>query len=788
MKCNRNKKILTKLICFYLGGFFMLNQIHADESWKLPLTEKAEIIEDGIQKRHNILGLYPSMVEIPFDRDTIDITTRNPMADVQHSVCWTANYLAGLSYRYAYLKKSNAEPKQIEIARKRADEVFEAVYRCQLITGVRGLQARGYFLGRGESYAERRGSTKLPYWRQGELDGKPFRWVGDPSHHNYSDSIHGLGQYYTLAAEGVQKARAREAIDALVNYWVDNDLKIAKYDSSLPAVPILGFTDGKTLNTRVMMAIAGAKVAHYATGKEKFKKVYDQLVDQYGVRNLTVFNTGKDFDDAEHVFCHLDLLCRIEDDPELLQAFRKVSDGLWRNHKDDAQSLFTYIYYAIAPDAPEKEKALGEALFTLQTFPTDMTIKPRMNSLNPDLKPPYPTYLAAWDNEYIWKANVLRADGWHSRIVVDVAVSPEDAMVIFAVGQEGGLYQSRDGASTWQNWRPIDQNLHSPVRQVAAGEKSRILMTACDDGFYLTTSGGNSWQKMPVPCHNEKPVDIEISPQDFNIIYAITDRHVYRSRDYGDEYFGQSWEKLTAELPKLRSPKFVVAHGSPGILYAVSENRIFTRRLHQEEWTRGSDFGIGQYAEMYPWLVVDPNNPERVWVGFKVSYGELGPLSILQESQDAGKTWSNSRSEIWQVFSEQGLPGVMQLGVQSELNHLIADAKESGKFYAAADRGVVTKGKTGLEKSEAGFNIPLVRSLFTSRYSDWIFASTPGGLYLSKDGGKTWQDGNLWLQFDQNTRRELGGASFIDAYWRARYHGFIDDETANKPFEKPSKE
>ncbi|MFH1881553.1 MAG: hypothetical protein ABIL62_02420 [Planctomycetota bacterium] len=78
--------------------------------------------------------------------------------------------------------------------------------------------------------------------------------VGDPSHHNYSDSIHGLGQYYTLAAEGEQKDRAREAIDALVGYWVDNDLKIAKYDSSLPAVPILGFTDGRTLNTRVMMA------------------------------------------------------------------------------------------------------------------------------------------------------------------------------------------------------------------------------------------------------------------------------------------------------------------------------------------------------------------------------------------------------------------------------------------------------------------------------------------------------------------------------------------------------
>ena len=113
---NRTNHLLAKLICICLWSFLILGQTYADESWKLPLSEKERIIEDGIQKRHNILGLYPSMIEIPFDSDTIDITTRNPMADVQHAVCWTANYLAGISYRYAYLKKSGADQKQIEAA------------------------------------------------------------------------------------------------------------------------------------------------------------------------------------------------------------------------------------------------------------------------------------------------------------------------------------------------------------------------------------------------------------------------------------------------------------------------------------------------------------------------------------------------------------------------------------------------------------------------------------------------------------------------------------------------
>ena len=768
-------------VIFLVWFVLVLNQTKADETWKRPLVEKAEKIEQGIQKRHNILGLYPSMVEIPVGSDTIDITTTNPFADVQHAVCWTANYLAGLSYRYAYLKKNSTDSKKIMEAKVRADQVFESIYRCQLVTGVRGLQARGYFLGHGESYAERRGSDKIPYWRQGEIDGQSFRWVGDPSHHNYSDSIHGLGQYYTLAAEGAQKERAREAIDALVSYWVDNDLKIAKYNKSLPMVPILGLTDHKTLNTRVMMAIAGAKVAYHATGKEKFKQVYEKLVDQYGVRELKTFSTDKGFDDAEHVFCHLDLLFRIEDDPLLLAGYRQVADGLWRNHKDDAQSLFTYIYYAIAPQAEGKKKALKEALYTLQTFPTDMTLKPRMNSLNPSLKPPYPTYLAAWDNEYIWKANVLRSDGWHSRIVVDVAVSSEDPKVILAVGEEGHLYQSRDEASTWQNWRSIDQNLHSRVKRVDIGSKTRVLAVACDDGFYLTISGGHSWQKMPVQLEGDTPVEVEFDPNNFNVLYAVTNQHVYQSQDYGEEYLGQSWQKLSTNLPALQSPTFLVAHGSPTRLYAISESRIFSRRLDQTSWVRGDDYSFPRYGQVYPWIVADAEDSSHIWVGYKVSSGDIGPLSILQESYDAGRSWSNSVEDILQVLADKGMLGVIQLGVMMPLEQLVIGPKK--RFFAVTDRGVARKQVLGWKKVTAGFNIPLVRSLFVSRYTDWVFAGTPGGLYISKDQGKSWEDGNLWLQFDRNTRRELGGASFIDAYWRARYHGFIQEQQAEKSFD-----
>ncbi len=756
-----------------------------DTSHLAPLCEKEARIEANIQHRHNIQGLYPSLVQIPLRGAALDIYTTNPFADIVHAVCWTSNYLAGLSFKTAVLEKSGAPPDAIEAARKRADEVFEAVYRCQRVTGRRGLQARGYLLGHAEVYAERsEGAGKLAFWRQGEVDGQPYRWVGDPSHHNYSDAVHGLIQYYTLAARGEQKDRAREAIDALVSYWVDNDLQIAKFDRSLPAVPILGITDGKTLNTRVMMAIAGAKFAHYATGKEKFQAVYDRLIEQYRVRQLESFRTEKDFDDAEHVLCHLEALMRIEQDPQLREAFRKVADGIWANHVHDGQSLFTYIYYGLAPDAPEKDPALRDALLSLRTFPTDTTQRPQMNSLFPERRAPYATYQASWDNEYLWKGNLLRSDGWLSRLVVDVAVSPEDSAVIYAVGQEGEIYQSRDGAANWENWSPITVDFQPRVFDIDVGHRSRILAAAADDGFYMTTTAGRTWRRLPVPVDGGTPVSIAFDPQHANVLFVSTTRSAFRSRDLGEEFVGESWELLTSGLPE-RDGCFVVVPGDSGRIYALMSDALFTRRLDQPSWTRATSRGIGEYAENYPWLLVDEAHPEHIVSAYQSREAPAGPLSIVQHSADAGQTWTNDFVSVVKTLQESGFLGVMALGVRGELNRAVIDPSNSKTMFAAGERGVLKSEDGGRtwRQHEEGMRLPRVEYVFKPRNTQWVFAATPGGLQVSQDGGVTWSDANLWLQFEFNTRRELGGAAFIDAYWRGRYYGFIDAAAANTPYQ-----
>ena len=129
------------------------------------------------------------------------------------------------------------------------------------------------------------------------------------------------------------------------------------------------------------------------------------------------------------------------------------------------------------------------------------------------------------------------------------------------------------------------------------------------------------------------------------------------------------------------------------------------------------------------------------------------------------------------------MPGLIAAGIPLDLNCVLVDPDDSNLLYAGTNRGVLvsTDGGRTWQQSRRGLEIPIVRTLFRPVHSKWLFAGTPGGLYISKDRGRTWRDGNLWLQFTKNTRRELGGAAFIDAYWRARYHGFIDERQAQAP-------
>jgi photosystem II stability/assembly factor-like uncharacterized protein len=759
--------------------------VHAkDDGWKVPLEKKAEIFEKNVLERHWIDGLYPSSVEVPLDGSPVDQTTQGS-SNIAHSVCWTSYYLGGQCHRYLFTKD--------EEVREHCNQIFESIYRCQLVTGKRGMQSRGYAIGHGDSYEERENSSHSNDWHQGAGEYINYRWRGSPSHHNYSSSIYAFGMYYDLVAEGEWKDRCREAIDALVSYWADDpDLIIRNYDGSIGA-PILGFTDGKTPNTRIIMAAAGLRVAHHATGKQKFADLYEKLVTQYSFRTWRKDISGsRGFDDPDHVLQHLENMFRIEEDRQLREFYRHVADKLWADHVHDKQALFNYIYYGLVPDAPGKEQALEDALWTLQSYPTDKIFRPRMNSIRKDIKiadgrpeKPLPLYESPWDNEYQWKGHLYQLDGWLSRITTSIAIPEEDPMVIYAT--DGGyIFKTVDGG---KNWREISQNLMARPRKLACGQRVRMLFVAASDGFYKTTNAGESWHRMPLPDNSGSSADILVDRVNPSILYAVTDQGIYRSQDHGEKWLGERWEELTGdELPPAERKSFHVGLGDPAIAYAILDGITFSRAVHEDEWQKGERAGIsyGRAVTTYPWVAIDPGDPATLYVGIRSEYGNFPP-NLLSVSRDRGKTWSVSMEKIYEKFRTGGMTALFEGRFMGGTVHdLKVDPRDSNVLYAACDEGVIKLTNAGAkwEMANNGLEIPRAHTIFALPASQKIYVGTSAGLFESSDSGEHWENSNLVLIFHSNTRREVGSADYLDAYWRGRYFGFITDEQAKaKPDE-----
>lgn len=767
-----------KLIFLLLLLLVVALRAHAaGDNWRVPLDKKADIFEKNVLERHWIDGLYPSLVELPLDGSPVDQSTQGA-SNVAHSINWTSYYLGGQCYRYLFTKD--------EKVRDHCNQVFDAIYRCQLVTGVRGLQARGYAKGHGDSYEEREGAGTSNHWHQGAGEYANYRWRGSPSHHNYSGGIYGLGIYYDMVAEGRWKDRCREAIDALVSYWADQPGFALKNYDGIVSTSILGFTDGKTPNTRIVMAAGGFKVAHQATGKQKFADAYEKLVTQYGFRTWRKDIEGSDsFDDADHVFQHLENLLRLEKDPQLVEFYRHVANELWKAHENDRQSLFTYIYYALSPDAPGKDEALRGALYTLRTYPTNKTIHPRMNSIRKDIeiingqaKKPLPMYDSPWDNEYQWKGSLYQLDGWFSRPIISLAVPSEDPMVVYAT--DGiSVFKTVDGGA---NWRDISRNLPAAPKKLACGARVRMLFVAASDGFYKTTTAGETWTRMPLPPDSGNAVDIVIDAKYPNIIYAITDKGIYRSRDDGEKWLGERWDCLTDDIPPADSKQFYVGLGEPTIAYAILDRVTYSRTVGETEWRKGglAGFEYERRVATYSWLAIDPSNPDNLYVGIRSDFRGLPP-NILSVSRDRGKTWSITMESIAERFRTGGVAALAEGRFAGGTIHdLKVDPRNPKVMYSACDDGIIKSADGGIhwEAANKGLEIPLAYTIFAPPTCEKIYAGTLAGLFESGDSGASWKNANLVLIFRSNMRMEVGSADYLDAYWRGRYFGFITEEQA----------
>ncbi|MBV9622899.1 MAG: glycoside hydrolase, partial [Acidobacteria bacterium] len=259
-----------------------------------------------------------------------------------------------------------------------------------------------------------------------------------------------------------------------------------------------------------------------------------------------------------------------------------------------------------------------------------------------------------------------------------IAVSPSRPEVIYVACGEGlqrpdlsvgnGIYKSIDGG---KSWRHLGLDAAQQIPALAINPKNPDELFAAvlghpygpnpERGIFRSRDGGASWEKVLYKDENTGGSDVEIDPENPDVVYAA----LWQSRlgpweddnafaGAGGGLFkstdgGTNWHKLSRGLPdNVVQANIAIAPSRPSRLYATVSTTtpssygsdkgagLFRSDDGGESWTRlGSDprpvMRIGGGDLSVP--KVDPQNPDVVYTASIVTL----------RSRDGGRSWESIR-------------------------------------------------------------------------------------------------------------------------------------------------
>ncbi len=272
-----------------------------------------------------------------------------------------------------------------------------------------------------------------------------------------------------------------------------------------------------------------------------------------------------------------------------------------------------------------------------------------------------------------------------------------------------GILKSKDGGATWQkilDWsygqlRGVQDIKINPLRPAT-------ILAATSEGLLRSWDSGATWQTI----HNKRmAVDIEIDPSDTSQIFvthgSLEDQDV--SGIYRSINGGATFVKLAAGLPSTYSGKALLTQSpaQPNILYAsvgdaFVQNGLFKTTNGGNSWTKVSSEDVSKYQGWYSHdVAVHPTDPNTfIWVGIDAW------KSINSGSSVEHKTyWYN-----W------------------NFGYVPAGGPEGPPDYVHAD---------------------IHRAYYVPTDPNKVYLVSDGGLFVSYDGGETYEGRNGGYQTQQ---------------------------------------
>ena len=323
------------------------------------------------------------------------------------------------------------------------------------------------------------------------------------------------------------------------------------------------------------------------------------------------------------------------------------------------------------------------------------------------------------DRGQSWRVFAHLGEGF-DYVLDNIEIDPTNSNVMYVAGwsiegKTGEVFKSRDGG---KNWTSLKGMQGKSVRAFAMSpSNSKVLVAGALDGVFRSNDGGDSWNRISPEDHKDlKNIEsVAIDPKDNDTVYAGTWHLAWKTSDGG-----KNWKNINRGMIDDSDVfSIIVDPKEPNVVFASACSGIYKSQTAGELFHKVP--GIPFTARRTRVLKQDPNHPNVVYAG---------TTEGLWRTEDQGQTWKRISS-----------PNVI-------VNDVLLSASDPGMVLLATDRiGVLMSANSGktFTPSNHGYSHRQVATvLVDEKNPSRIYAGTlndreTGGVFVSDDGGKAWQ-------------------------------------------------
>jgi photosystem II stability/assembly factor-like uncharacterized protein len=350
--------------------------------------------------------------------------------------------------------------------------------------------------------------------------------------------------------------------------------------------------------------------------------------------------------------------------------------------------------------------------------------------------------------------------------VRSMVFDPKDANRLFFGTIDGQIYVSNDAGETWARLEGFNRPGLLVDHLIVDPRDSNVLYAAAHrhkepGGFFKTTDGGKTW-KEAAELKTEAVHALTQSAKDPDLLFAGTNRGVYRSADAGE-----TWEHLdTSATPGLINVEsLAVDPRDTKVIYAGTWYLPYKSTDGGRSWNI-TKTGVIDDSDIFA-IEIDQANPDHVI---------MSACSGIYETKNAGATWrkvngipSQSR-RTRAILQNPAKPEVIYAGTTEgfwmssngggdwrvttnrqgfEINAIAVHPDNPDLVFIGTNNyGVMVSrdGGRNFAPSNEGYSGRRAYSILPDReqpgrvYASTINTATGGGyFYVSDDGGRTWK-------------------------------------------------